>query len=449
MIKIEHIRRQHNVGQGGFHSAFVNAEIDGEEFRYDYIYDCGALTSGKRSRALIRQIEAYRPRQAKLDRYVVDALVLSHFDRDHMNGAELIAHSYRVEQIFLPALTPQLLALEIARQAATLTAGHLVDLFDICYSESLWGSRVVRVGRGIDGTEYDEPPDRPRPRTDRDSETDPRANGVKPDAYPKPLVAVDSISGTPLGSEINHARGIELTGNDVQVWRFKFWSQNVSDELALLVITALDMIGFPLDALQSASGAHDVAAWIEGNRDDVIEAYRHAYEISHGAKLKGKANHGFANYVSMTMFSGPLEVAHSREFRPLSESLSGRMYYPRCGLCYDFDADSPSGWMGTGDAMLGEPPIWQEFSSHYQRELPEVRTILLPHHGAAPMAGPKFYHPLLSGEERINVLSFGARNTYGHPATSVLDRIYLSSGFCVSVTEDDKTSYCELVRCSY
>src|SRR6185437_6365879 len=100
-MDIEHVRTQHAVGQGSFHSATVQMQSeDGRTVRFDYVYDCGALSGSQQTRELTWALRHYRGRPATIyendPRRVIDALVLSHFDRDHMNGAEDLAKSHRI-----------------------------------------------------------------------------------------------------------------------------------------------------------------------------------------------------------------------------------------------------------------------------------------------------------------------------------------------------------------
>lgn len=449
MAEVINIRRQHNVGQGGFHSAFVQATLNSGVFRYDYVYDCGALSYGKRTTALGRQLKAYRPRPTANGQYVVDALVLSHYDRDHMNGAEELVKLCQVDQIFLPALTPELLGLEIARQSSELSQTHISDLFAAAYSETLWGCPIVRISRGGPGDGDGPPnePDLPVHPLERAGRT---TEGSHPTHFPAPLTAVDASTGAPLRRTFDHEVNVQLKAHTVPVWRFKFWNQNISEELTVLILTALDQIGFPLMALEDVNGAKTIVNWLASktNRDSLIDAYRFAYEEYEDMILTGVARTGFANYVSMIMFSGPIANASVHALRTTGPEAP--MAAPVCPWNCEFEwaATRSVGWMGTGDAMLGEPQVWSEFEEHFKDELPATSTILLPHHGAAPKFGARFYHPELSSGGRINVLSYGARNSYGHPASSVIDQILIASARHVAVTEQNSYPYCELVRCN-
>jgi beta-lactamase superfamily II metal-dependent hydrolase len=97
--------------------------------------------------------------------------------------------------------------------------------------------------------------------------------------------------------------------------------------------------------------------------------------------------------------------------------------------------------------MLGESEVWRDFSSHFSSELDKICTVLLPHHGAAPRTGAKFYNRALNTAPGIfSVLSYGKNNREGHPTTEVVDGILIGKGIFTSVTEDTLTGFVEIIR---
>lgn len=439
MNSFVHVRRQHGVGQGGFHSAFVEAKIGGQKYRYDYVYDCGALENTHPSIALERNLEAYRPRRSGTRRHTLDALVLSHYDKDHMNGAEKIAHFCEVGKIFLPYLSPENLALEIARQAAFITVEHLNNLFAAARGSTLWGHPIVRVMRG---------PERDIERrpviTDIDPDRTPRAR-ENTDDIPHPLIAVDASTNLPVGDTLDHVNDVRLSGSGVHIWQLKFWNQEVDELLSFHIMFTLAEIGFPIEALMDLNGAAEIASWlaITANRDSTVDAYRLAIEEFINTKITGYANSGFANYISLAMYSGPTgspEIEYQNNHSDIPYWGYKRRFFPMGSL-------ENGGWLGTGDAMLGESAVWSDFSAHFSSELDKACTILLPHHGAAPRTGAKFYNRALNNRPEIfSVLSYGKKNREGHPTTEVVDGILVGHGICTSVTEDTASGFVEVVR---
>jgi beta-lactamase superfamily II metal-dependent hydrolase len=63
--------------------------------------------------------------------------------------------------------------------------------------------------------------------------------------------------------------------------------------------------------------------------------------------------------------------------------------------------------------------------------------VLAPHHGAAPLGGPRFYNPKLNPRSgMLAVISVGKSNTYGHPRAAVLKQAMAARANIQLVTED-------------
>lgn len=81
------IRTFHTVGQGAFYT---------EEFSdFRFVYDCGTDTDGK------GRIEKYVGNHFRKGD-IIDAMFISHFHRDHINGLEYLLSNFEVKYIFIP-----------------------------------------------------------------------------------------------------------------------------------------------------------------------------------------------------------------------------------------------------------------------------------------------------------------------------------------------------------
>ncbi|MEQ5322983.1 MBL fold metallo-hydrolase [Providencia rettgeri] len=81
------IRTFHSIGQGAFYT---------EEFNnFRFVYDCGTDTDGK------KRIEKYIRNHFK-EKDIINALFISHFHRDHINGLEYLLSKFEVEKVFIP-----------------------------------------------------------------------------------------------------------------------------------------------------------------------------------------------------------------------------------------------------------------------------------------------------------------------------------------------------------
>ena len=79
----------HNVGQGLFYSGKL---LDG---RFNFVYDCGSISHHKYLNNAI---------DTQLTTQLIDFIVISHLDKDHINGLERIVKTRDVKKIYLPYL---------------------------------------------------------------------------------------------------------------------------------------------------------------------------------------------------------------------------------------------------------------------------------------------------------------------------------------------------------
>jgi beta-lactamase superfamily II metal-dependent hydrolase len=81
--------------------------------------------------------------------------------------------------------------------------------------------------------------------------------------------------------------------------------------------------------------------------------------------------------------------------------------------------------------------VWDDFRTHYANELNHAATVQVPHHGAAPKAGPRFFNAGLLPEPGMRaVISVGTTNTYGHPTTQVINQAFAQQARLEIVTEE-------------
>ncbi|WP_334178654.1 hypothetical protein [Pseudoxanthomonas sp.] len=438
---IVHSRIQHGVGQGSFHSASVETSpgAAGPRYRFDYVYDCGAMAGPNPSKALEKAINrlGLEQRKGSSGPGVLDMLVLSHFDSDHLNGAQLLCSKFTVRRIFVPYLRPDMLSLVVASLAERITDSHIRALHQLAHGEgTLWDTPVTMVRSGDDTPprrEIYEPDEPGEPRhPDDESQIPPLADLVLGSTGQRPateMADVDTVL-TEFGS-ISH------------IWKFKFWNREADQGLLDEIKRKLDACGFPRADLQDPAGAAAAAKWLRSgvNRDNTVAAYRKAiasYKPAWGHEATQK---GIANLLSLAMYSGPAFYASKPLYRSRYHitNIYAHDWWP-------YETRALTGWLGTGDAPLGEPEVWDDFQAHYLVELPNVSTYVVPHHGAAPSGGPRYYNAKLNHTAGVaSVISYGSKNTYGHPRFTVLTHIQATHGHIVEVTEECRNGFQEIL----
>ena len=91
-MEVEIVRNHYPVGQGFFSSQQISY---GDE-KYTCVYDCGSVSKGG-SHLLDKYVDYLRDTTE-----VIDLLVISHFDNDHINGIKKLVGKFNINKIVIP-----------------------------------------------------------------------------------------------------------------------------------------------------------------------------------------------------------------------------------------------------------------------------------------------------------------------------------------------------------
>ena len=215
---------------------------DGTPYRFDYVYDCGALVGSTSSPGLLRSMKRMdlTQRPGSGGRAVVDAVVLSHYDRDHIIGAELLSNQSQVRRIYVPFLSAEELAFVVAGQAGELEATYVRALHALANGAgALFGAPVTMVQTGGDGDNQVRPanPDGPQP------EREPNMPGVP--RTPVSLREVDAQTRQPVGDRLpaGHEVGLTAAGQPgLAPWVLKFWNRGLDENLIAFFVRGVDCV---------------------------------------------------------------------------------------------------------------------------------------------------------------------------------------------------------------
>lgn len=448
-MKLEVERMQYGVGQGCFHTQRISVgrieeDLYKEQNQFDFVYDCGSYSVHVGTVSpLERAIDHYRPKRsvAGRARQTVDALFVSHFHIDHINGIEQLCKQKKVLRVFVPFYTPEEVLTVLVDEAERLIAASddfiiwlLTELRNLSLRINMFGCPTIYV--------------LPDGRQDIGPVVGPEipSFGENIVVDPNVLLTKTMISGQSLRWK---QREREIW--EVKVWHFKPVIVKPT-EWQLATEKLKEALG---DALTNNGTVDEAVA--KKVRDAVGEIYKGMSNASE----TGDKNH---NLVSMCVYSGPvpecgIEGEVSRMNAPNNKTaeihFSARLsaaagssghFYAR-----KFDRSNAHseqlGWLGTGDAMLARQDVWDEFNSkidwdNSRAEL--VSTILMPHHGS--MSGKNYNPDLVRKHQPLAVFSAGAFSKHGHPATAVLSDVAKHGSEIVSVTEYTRPGVFELVR---
>lgn len=427
---LKNVRYQHPVGQGGFHTAFV--ENDGQ--RLTYVYDCGTASAQK---FVNREIDAFiddRSTPTHPENGHIHLLFLSHFDADHINGLEyLLTKATRVHRAVIPYLDPPLQITLLA--SADSREQDLTGYEDFISNPVEWLSErgveevsfVYPSNDDDDGDPQEGWPDKPEDEGGEDSP------GEKIEVPSKDASSKDdkrSSSPTRVTSFYDNNNMVlgfspaAVTDEPCPKWIFRThvrkasWQKIQAFQLALAAVLAPNGVQpIQMSALLSALK-------VKATRDKIRKCYKNIF-----------ATH---NLVSMSLYSGP-DVS----FPPLhihSHVKLWKGYGCHCSRGYWRDA---CGWLTTGDADLSGPQIIATYLKHYARVIEHVGTLVIPHHGAKNYTARE----LIELPDLNNCVICAKEDSKLHPHPTTLRMLMDYSMPTTHVSEDISSSHYETVYC--
>lgn len=401
-IAIEVDRVQWGVGNGGFHTEDIRdlenaSSIDRPLVRV--VYDCGTLRPGS---LIAKEIDVWAHASGG-DPFVnghTNVLVISHFDRDHVNGlTRLWSAGFLPDYVILPFLSPVERVLQLLKNIAAKTRGLDEEqdraddrLADRLVSDpaavlgDLWPEAelflVAESGEGIG---------------DAESPPDPIESDTAEPEAPAVIAVVDGKNGIRVtGSEVSEESGRRV------LWEYR-WREHrapaaaasrlnatLKSKLALLLNLTPKQVESPPDVWKAISAANQWKA--------VATLY------------KQHLNTKDLNPYSLVLWSGPGRFA---KMITASRGATLRGIYPQR------DGALPAwlrsgGWLGTGDAVLSSKQDVDLLFSHFGDRIGEVDVLNAPHHGSRHNSASELYDrvPARSG----TVLTPGdGKNGYRHP----------------------------------
>jgi hypothetical protein len=432
---IFHIRKQHPVGQGFFHSGQVQFHdaasalqhwpyrwgVFGDEENVPgapnlrYVYDCGEFRDHHIARD--REVERYIDLVGRGSR--LDFVFLSHIDIDHVNGLSRLLDSksgLNVDTIVMPLIPPaeRLLAWNRAPRMNRSERNFYDDLVaDPAQTlATRFSARQILV---IDSGRANEPVD--------GSVLDPPVNGDLSD--PNGLWQT-----TGAGTVIQRDHCVEVAST-VQ---FRMTSANPStDEWVLVPHVARPIQARTREFVRVLAGRLSIteptlrrhlanstkfAELIQTNRKDIRAAY---FQV---AKTM--------NSTTMSLYSGP--ALHTSRNRIIFADRSGQ------SGTWDYRNSRRLAWLGTGDAELSQSTgHLTSFLRKFDLYLSSVGTMSVPHHGSAANRIPSVLDKLRSDGQVTCVTAADPPPRWKHPSTEVILDI-ASRGFRHTVVTSEPPS---------
>lgn len=194
--------------------------------------------------------------------------------------------------------------------------------------------------------------------------------------------------------------------------------------------------------INTVEDVRKVIAWINKkrvNRDALVTTYKNALKTLGVIKYST----GLPNLLSVCMSSTP---ENGMAALGLDSWIAND---PNGWATFHSDTSDRVGWLGTGDAPLGDAGVREDFTQHFASDLLNIDTILAPHHGAHPKGSQKFFHADILGSARWATISFGSNNPYRHPHPKVVHEIAINHVHPILITERFAPGFCQRVLLEY
>ena len=356
------IRTFHPIGQGAFYS---------EEFlNFSTVYDCGS----NNEKLIKREI-----RSAFEKDKVIDAVFISHFHADHVNGLNYLLQHCNVRRLFLPLLS--------ADEKIELLVYNAISGDDNQYVKMLVANPTSILPENKDTVISYVP------------EIDPEEEPV---GEPQEINIEEIID-----NEDTLPAYAMLTSSQAKEWVFipfnfqsKIRSSMLNQELQAEGI--LDNNYNPEELADKFENIWNT------KRDKIREIYK---------KLPDNENVN-----SMTLYSGPKNGSqfHSSLIPQIPMHASTHIFCDRAGCLYfgDFDAKDSRKW----DAL----------DRRYHRYWNNIGTVQIPHHGSSD----NYNRGINNRVPMISIISAGFANQHRHPNSSTISNIIADGGYPIIINEN-------------
>ena len=396
-MEVEIVRNHYPVGQGFFSSQQISY---GDE-KYTCVYDCGSVSKGG-SHPLDKYVDYLRDTTE-----VIDLLVISHFDNDHINGIKKLVGKFNINKIVIPYLsTFEKLLLLLGKNIPLNLRAMQNDLYFLAYLLDNVDSEDNNFIRRIE------------------------------EGRIEVISSRSEVTSVPI--HLDGELPAQIDGRYRSFWEFAYFSISPGSESEKLLLCNFKKC-LERQKLYDDIKNNDIQS-IYKNRLKIKDAYKCAVrEIPEANKSD------VWNSSSLMLYSGPpKDLCRYRSYGPYC-------YYGP----YDYVAPARRsscclGWLGTGDARLEEPKNVDILKRKLDWRSGLVHTITVPHHGSDNNWSSKFIE--IFGENGSGVYCIAAadpkcrRYKRPHPHDSVVGDIVCHHSPFYLVSTEPSSFYKEKIK---
>jgi hypothetical protein len=353
------------VGQGAFYvEKFKNGK--------NIIYDCGSMGNRKKIKKLIEKCFERNK--------VIEAIFISHLDKDHMSGVKDLLTKCEVKRICFPLITEEMKqALKIKIMIEEAIGNSYSEFVKEFIEDPEAAIKKIQKDIEIELIEI-------LPSDEQDTVEENNKKIDEEEAKNKKIKRIKKKSGEDIAKEIKDLENKwELIPyNFKQKTRIKEFEEKLEGEFGKKI---------------SLKEVEEI--WIK-NENNSRKKIKKAY----------KSVEGGINNNSMTLFSGVREVGIQ---------IQHDSSYVKVGCLY------------TGDYEAREKNNWETLEETYKEYWEWIGMIQVPHHGAA-----RNCNDALISKKAVYFLSAGEKNGYKHPSHEVVKNIMVTYNNNLYIVTENK-----------
>lgn len=398
---------QYAIGHGGFFSQSIdflsyppnNVQAKKPDLNFEMIYDCGSGRGRRPSSALLKAVDEYVDYLTSENKTKIDILVISHFDKDHVNGLKYLSNKLRsthieVIHVWAPLLddfTKFSISLSVGLQSfVAMLVQNPTDVLS-----DLFPGSEINIMR---------PTDEPLP--------------------PPPRIPADNIADTASPSSVSprtpsRGKGLVLVSQNQtaeEIWEIRPFVTNPTQLAATHMRSAI--AAFLNKSVEDVT-IDDIEV-IRTSKPQIIKDF-HDFLKSNMPKLsRSKGGATPSNYSSLCVYSGPSRPHSWNKNRIARTSPNGTFL-----ANYSRHPGAPS-WIGTGDAVLRNQNQVKDLEIALgPGRMAHVGSISVPHHGSKHDSSTNLWGSLPA----LDVATIEANHSIGsasgnkHPHQEVLNEL--------------------------
>lgn len=373
------------IGQGAFYAE--------KHDQFNIVYDCGNYRKTKLSEDIVKQ--SFNKNDD------IDILFISHLDWDHISLLKTLKESVNsIRKVILPLLHNDIkILLKNIYHSLGYSSLDIIDDPEKFFRDN---TKIIYIS--------------------------PSENNRSNESGEEITISHDNNN---LPSVINSGTAIKIRGYR-DYWCFVPYNiknkeriENLKKELKKAGLDMQKLITDPDYAMRIIIGPR---------KDDLKKCYK---------SLEGKINEN-----SLVIYSGPIpRRTPPSSFIQAHYTTNDNDYDNYDNYDYDnYDYYYPyyfdlraSGCIYTGDVDLNKFDIKYVYKQFWNT----VGTVQIPHHGSIKNFEESFLKN--NGHPLICPISYGIRNSYGHPSLNVVNNISLNGSFVIHITEDSGSKYIQLI----